>query len=120
MHSFLLLENDKCDVCIHIFKSGDPILCPVKVWAHTVQRILQIPGANENSEVCSFGDKNNNMTLIRADHIRSKIRAIVKLIGEESLGFRKYDIGVHSIRSGGAMSMFLSGTSVIIIMQVGR
>ena len=103
-----------------MFKSGDPILCPVKAWANTVQRVLQIPGATGNSEVCSFGDNNNNITLIRADHVRSKLRAIVELIGEESLGFQKDDIGLHSIRSGGAMAMFLSGTSVIIIMRVGR
>ena len=117
---FCYQKNDKRDVCIHMFKSGDPILCPVKAWANTVQRVLQIPGANENSEVCSFGDNNNNITLIRADHVRSKLRAIVELIGEESLGFQKDDIGLHSIRSGGAMAMFLSGTSVIIIMRVGR
>ena len=42
------------------------------------------------------------------------------LIGDYILGFSKDDIGLHSIRSGGAMAMFLSGTSIIIIMKVGR
>ena len=59
-------------------------------------------------------------TLIRADYVRTKLRAIVELIGEDELGFNKEDIGLHSIRSGGAMAMFLSGTSVIIIQRVGR
>ena len=115
---FCYQKNDKCDVCIHLFKSGDPILCLVKALANTVQRVLRLPGANKNSEVCLFGDKNNNITLIRADHVRSKLQAIVELIREDSLGFQKDVISLHSIRSGGAMAMFVSGTSVIIIMRV--
>ena len=42
------------------------------------------------------------------------------LIGEDILGFTTEDVGLHSIRSGGAMAMFLSKTSVIIMMRVGR
>ena len=41
-------------------------------------------------------------------------------MGEDVLGFTADDIGLHSIRSGGAMAMFLSKTSTIIIMRVGR
>jgi hypothetical protein len=117
---FCYQKNDKRDVCIHMFKSGDPILCPVIAWATTVLRVSKLIGINENSEVCLFQEKTNSITMIRADHVRSKLRAIVELIGEESLGFQKDDIGLHSIRSGGAMAMFLSGTSVIIIMRIGR
>jgi hypothetical protein len=36
------------------------------------------------------------------------------------LGFQKEDIGLHSIRSGGAMAMFLSGVYLIVIQRVGR
>ena len=41
-------------------------------------------------------------------------------MGETQLGFKADDIGLHSIRSGGAMAMFLSGVPVVIIMRVGR
>ena len=41
-------------------------------------------------------------------------------MGERILGFTKDDVGLHSIRSGGAMAMFLSGVSTIVIMRVGR
>jgi len=44
----------------------------------------------------------------------------VILIGKEVLGFTELEIGLHSIRSGGAMAMFLSGVSMIIIQRVGR
>ena len=117
---FVFQKNDRRDVCIHMFKSGDPILCPVVAWAQTVQRVRSIPGSSDDSEVCLFYDNKKKKSLIRADHVRSKLRAIVVLIGEDVLGFGRDDIGLHSIRSGGAMAMFLSGTSVIIIQRVGR
>ena len=41
-------------------------------------------------------------------------------MGKEFWGFDKDDIGLHSIRSGGAMTIFLAGTSVIVIQRVGR
>ena len=41
-------------------------------------------------------------------------------IGQNQLGFSKEDIGLHSIRSGGAMAIFLSGVSSIIIKRIGR
>ena len=49
-----------------------------------------------------------------------RLRAIVEIMGERILGFTKDDVGLHSIRSGGAMAMFLSGVSTIVIMRVGR
>jgi hypothetical protein len=117
---FVFQKNDKRDVCIHMFRSGDSILCPVIAWAHTVSRVRNIPTSSDDSEVCLFYNDNNNIEYINAQHVRTRLRAIVILIGEDKLGFSKDDIGLHSIRSGGAMAMFLSGTAVIIIMRVGR
>ena len=44
----------------------------------------------------------------------------MELLGKETLGFTKDDVGLHSIRSRGAMAIFLSGVSTIIIQRVGR
>ena len=52
--------------------------------------------------------------------MRSRLRAVVVLIGTDTLGFGKDDIGLHSLRSGGAMAMFLSGIPVVTIQRVGR
>ena len=41
------------------------------------------------------------------------------LIEEDVLGNNKDDIGLHFIPSGGAIAMFLSVISAIIIMRVG-
>ena len=103
-----------------MFKSGDSVLCPVKAWAYTVQRVRLINSSSLDSPVCTFQDDKGNITLLTSNYARSRLRAIVSLLGEEELGFTKDDIGLHSIRSDGAMAMFLSGTSVIIIQRVGR
>ena len=44
----------------------------------------------------------------------------MELLGKGTLGFTKDDVRLHSIRSGGAMAMFLSGVSTIIIQRVSR
>ena len=103
-----------------MFKSDDPILCPVIAWATTVQRVQIIPLTTETSRVCLFENLNKRQSSITSDYIRNRLRAIVELLGEQTLGFTKNDIGTRSIRSGGAMAMFLSGTSSIVIQRVGR
>ena len=57
---------------------------------------------------------------INSAQVLSRLRAIVGIIGESYLGFKESEVGLHSIRSGGAMAMFLSGISTIIIRRVGR
>ena len=65
-------------------------------------------------------DNRKQVNLLKAEHVRLRLRSVVDLIGREKLGFGKDDIGLHSIRSGGAMAMFLSGTSVVVIQRVGQ
>jgi hypothetical protein len=49
-----------------------------------------------------------------------KIRAAVRSLEPEKLGFGPDEVGTHSNRSGGAMGMFLAGTPVYTIMLMGR
>ena len=70
--------------------------------------------------MCSFRDTDNSIIEFDANYVRPKLRAIVDLIGPEILGYGKDDVGLHSIRARGAMAMFLSGVSEIIIQRVGR
>ena len=118
--TFEFQKNDKRDVRIHMFKSEDPVLCPVRAWAETIKRVRAIKDSSDQSPVCLFCDDQGKISNITASYARSKVRAIVQLIGEATLGFTKADIGLHSLRSGGAMAMFLSGVPVVIIMRVGR
>ena len=57
---------------------------------------------------------------IASSHIRIKLRTSVKAIREDKLGFTTDDIGCHSLRSGAAMAMKVSGVSEYTIMLIGR
>jgi hypothetical protein len=84
-----------------------------------IKRVRSYPNSLMDTKVCSFIDINSPSS-IKADHVRSWLRSITELIGETKLGFTKEDVGLHLIRSGAAMAMFMSGISPIIIQRVGR
>ena len=119
--TFEFQKNDKRDVSIHMFRTNDPVLNPVVAWASAVQRIRSYPGATEHTKICAIlSPDGKSIISIQNNHVRDHLRVIVHLIGEDKLGFTKDEIGLHSIRSGGAMAMFLSHISTIIIQRVGR
>ena len=120
MITFQFQKNDKRDQRVHMFRTSDPLLNPVKAWAHTVQRVLKIPGANTESKVCHFQSTDGRIYCINSEQARRHLRSIVTIMGVEELGVQPEDIGLHSLRSGGAMAMFLSGISTIVIQRVGR
>ena len=103
-----------------MFRTSDDVLNLVVAWANTVQRVWSYPNTTKDSNVCTFLQSDGSLCDIKANHVRDWLKAVVTLIGEADLGFNAEDIGLHSIRSGGAMAMFLSKASTIIIMRVGR
>lgn len=118
--TFEFQKNTKRNKSVHMFATNDKLLNPVKAWGKTIQRILSsVPNASQDTKVCSFWTGTNTI-LLDANTARTKIRVIVRIIGDEVLGFGADDVGLHSIRSGGAMAMFLSGVCDIIIQRVGR
>ena len=50
--------------------------------------------------------EDKSITNINSSQVLSRLRTIVNIIGEYTLGFTESDIGLHSIRSGGAMAIF--------------
>ena len=85
-----------------------------------VKRLWEtVPQANDDTKVCTYRDQGTTRE-IDSTYARSKIRSVVELIGAAKLGFTKEDVGLHSIQSGGAMSMFLSGVATIILQRMGR
>ena len=103
-----------------MFKTSDDVLNPVTAWAKTVWRVWSYQNATADLKVCHFLDKNGSLCVIKAQNVRDWLRATMLLIGECVLGFTADDIGLHYIRSGGAMAMFLSKTSTIIMIRVRR
>ena len=119
--TFEFQKNDKRDVSVHMFATEDKVLCPVVAWATTVRRVWSYPGSTEDTKVCQFRcPTTGTVSSIQANHVRDYLRVIVDLIGVDVLSFTSEDVGLHSIRSGGAMAMFLSKTSTIIIMRIGQ
>jgi hypothetical protein len=94
-------------------------LCPVKIWASIIRRILSYKRANKNSPVSLLKHKSKIIN-ITGEMIDDLCRDGVVTIGETKLGIRRSEIGTRSIRSGAAMAMYLAGVPVFLIMLIGR
>ena len=120
MITFEYQKNNNRNKTVHMYKTNDDLLCPVKAWAYTITRILKtVPNANSDTKVCAYVDS-GQVRHIDSTYARARLRGIVELIGQDILGFTKEEAGLHSIRSGGAMAMFLSAVPTIIIQRIGR
>lgn len=118
----ITFEFQKTDVrneTVHQHATGLPVLCPVLRWASIVQRILRYPGCASDSLVSTVV-ANDSRQLVSAAFLSLRLQAAAARIGEDVLGFSPQDIGTHSIRSGGAMAMYLAGVPVFTIMLIGR
>jgi hypothetical protein len=113
--TFKFQKLDVRNETVHQHVTEHPILCPGLRWAAIVQRILDYPGCNENSLVSTVLTK-----LVTSAFLETQLQAAVKRIGKDVLGYSHLDIGTHSIRSGGAMAMYLAGVPVFTIMFIGR
>jgi len=56
---------------------------------------------------CSFFTEDLKVTDINLAQVLPRLRAILRIIGEDILGFKDMDIGLHSLRSD---TVFLSRT----------
>ena len=96
----------------------------VTVWAAIVTRIWSYEGTTMDSKVNTYQYRNSQgklvTTEISSSRIRTKLRVAVKMMGKGALGFDSSECGLHSIRSGAAMALFLAGVPVLTIMIIGR
>ena len=95
-------------------------MCPVRQWAAITQRVLSYPGTTSSSTVNTIINENGKLALIDSKMLLNKLRAAATAIGIDELGFITEDIGLHSLRSGAAMAMYLSSIPVFTIMLIGR
>ena len=120
MITFEFQKNNVRNKSVHMFRTGDALLCPVVAWATIIRKILMtVPLASGHTKVCEYMD-NGTVREITSAMLRTRLRNIVDVIGHKVLGFTKDEVGLHSIRSGGAMAMFLSGVPEIVIQRIGR
>lgn len=111
-------NREKFDT-ITLHRNNDEILCPVKSWIRIIQRILNYPRTTEETKVCYFHEKNSTYEITNTIVIKHLRNAAI-CIGCKELGFSPMEIGTHSIRSGGAMSLCLAKIEHTIIKLIGR
>ena len=96
----------------------------VTAWAAIITRIWPYEGTTMDSKVNTYQYRNSKNKLVTTEissyRIRTKLRVAVKLMGKGVLGFDENECGLHSIRSGAAMALFLAGVPVLTIMIIGR
>jgi hypothetical protein len=116
---FKYQKRDKRNQTVTQHRTGDPLLCPVRIWATIVQRVMSYPGTADDTEVNKFHFEGKT-TKIQGSTALSHLRAAVKKIRKDKLGFFREDMGIHLIHSGAAMAMYLGAVPVFTIMLIGR
>jgi hypothetical protein len=117
--TFEMQKNEQKHETIIHGRTDDPVLCPVKQWAHLVNRIWSYQGTTENTPVSTVW-RNDRREQITSRQVITSLRAACATIGSARLGFEPDKIGTHSLHSGAAMEMYLAGVPVYTIMLIGR
>lgn len=118
--TFEFQKNDWRNHTVHMYRTDDDLLCPVKAGAKVARRVWALPNSTMDTKICSFFNTNGDITDINSAQVLPRLRAVLKSLGEANLGFKAEETGLHGIRSGGAMAMFLANVSEVIIQRVGR
>lgn len=94
-------------------------LCPCKAAVRLVKRIRSYKDTDGCTQINVFSEK-GKMYTVRNTDILKKLKAVVKVMGEEDLGLKPNDIGLHSLRASYALILSLMGASDSKIMLLGR
>jgi hypothetical protein len=112
-------KRDKQNETITQHRTGDPLLCPVRMWATIVQRVRSYLCMTENTTVNTFHFEGKK-TKIQGSTAFTHLRAASRTIGRDRLGFGPEDVGLRSIHSGADMAMYLGVVTVFLIIMVGH
>ena len=117
--TWVFQKNDERDATVTQHRTRDAELCPVRLWSAIVRRILSYPSTGPFTSVNTVL-VDGKLLEVTSKMLLDRLRAIVKFVGEDRLGFKAMELGTHSIRSGAAMGMYLAGVPVFTIMLIGR
>ena len=82
---------------------------------------MSYPGYEDTWPIYTFYDKESKLfSDINSYKFLDTIRAAVKSIGPDILGFTEDDVGTHSNRGAFAMMCLLAGTPLFQVMKIGR
>ena len=104
-----------------VWATSDLDANPVISFARVIRRILLLPGSTDETFLYNYTATSNRAFLAITDaNMITALRAAVTIIGPAELGYEAADVGTHSIRSGAAMALVLSGHEAWRIMLTGR
>jgi hypothetical protein len=112
-------RDTKNDIITH-HKTGDKLLCPVKIWCKIIRRIISYTSSSADTPVNVFCLPDGSLCHFTGQQVLKQLHIATKTLGSDILGFSEKDIGLHSARSGAAMAMYLAGIPIFTIMLLGR
>lgn len=117
--TFEMQKKDERNETVTQFATEHEIMCPVRSWAAIIKRVRSYPGVNDDTPVSAVW-RGGRMVHITSKDIIDGINRAAEAVGWDKLGVKKGDFGTHSIRSGGAMAMYLDEIPIYTIMMIGR
>lgn len=102
--------------------TNDPVMCPVVAWKYIVLQITSdktLPSTTTVNTIPPLSPSKIYKFISQQD-TNKLLRSSCETMPVNYFGYSSKLIGSHSIRSGAAMALFLSGESVHRIMIVGR
>lgn len=112
-------KNRERNETVTLYRTKDDVMCPVKAWGKTVQRIMSYDNSSPDTPISTYISGTTKIDFTDKDVIRA-LRYAVSKIGKETLGFEAHEVGTHSLRSGGAMAMCLANVEPYRIKLIGR
>ena len=103
-------------------RSNHDELCPVRLWSRVCKRVRRTTGhCDDNTLVCKIGVKGKGNVFATDESTLKLLRLTCRTYGSDGLyGIEPHELGTKSVRSGGAMALFMMGYSPEKIMILGR
>ncbi len=120
----LTIDNQKNgrrgEVLSHHALAGDNICCPVRALVLRVLDLLK-DGARPDTLLCAFRDSPKvAWQHVRSNDILITMKRAVPLCSEYIRNYDVKKIGTHSLRSGGAMALYMNKRDALTIQRAGR
>jgi hypothetical protein len=112
-------KKDEKSNTVHHKATDNANMCPVCAAAAIVRRIRNYKDINDDTPISTVYLRSRRSD-VTSKQMTSALQDAIKVIGEDVLNIKTSDVGTHSIRSGGAMAMFIGGCPVFMIMLIGR
>ncbi len=89
-------KNDRKSDTVTQWKTSDPVMCPVKLWASIITWILTYKGTNKDSPV-SLALHRNSTISTTSEMVANLLKDGIVAIGKTKLGIHHSEVSTHSI-----------------------